>query len=66
MASLNEAERHALTLLAEAWNAILSAVPDSQQQREAMVDIHRLQHLVMAQPTIRSEPDFLRQPSVQV
>lgn len=65
LTQLNEAERRAITLLAQAWNALLEAVPDAQQRREACADIHRLQHLVMAQPTIRSEPDFLRQPERQ-
>lgn len=60
---MTNGERRAVELLAEAWNAILGCVHDSQSQREACASIHSLQHLVMAQATIRSDPHFFRAPT---
>ena len=58
---LTDEERAAVEKLGEAWNAVLACVTDEQSRREACAGIHLVQNIVLAQPVIRSAPDFLRQ-----
>lgn len=58
---MSDDERKAIVLLGQAWNALLACVSDPQSRQEACAAIHVAQNIVLAQPTIRSEPDFLRQ-----
>lgn len=58
---MTDDERTALVALAQAWNALLRAVPDARSRAEAAATMHQLQNLILAQPTIRANPDLLRQ-----
>lgn len=60
---LNADERRAVLLLGEAWNACVAALPLASDRQEACADIHRLQNRILAQPTLRSDPAFLRAPT---
>lgn len=55
---MTEAERYALSALATAEAALVAAIPNVFDRKEAADAIHVAQRLVMIQATIRSEPGF--------
>lgn len=63
MSSLSAAETKAVLALADAWNALLEAVPNPISRIEAQGAIHQLQAIVLAQPTMRANPSLFRDPA---
>jgi hypothetical protein len=62
MACLNERELDAINKLSAAWDAMVAC---GTAGIEATAHMHALQHIVMAQPTIRAHVDLFRQKDTQ-